>query len=226
MVYAISDLHGCYDRYVKMLDKIKFSNQDQLYVLGDVVDRGPDGIKILLDLCKRKNIIFLLGNHEYTALQVFKNLVVSNPEISMEKFSQMIKSWKLDGGDITLHAFLHLNCIEQHMILTFLGNAEYFKEITVRGNSFLLAHTVPEKELMSDLKSMRPEYFLWGEPDYELKYFEDKYIVTGHTPTDLINLNYKSKIYTESNHIALDCGVFFYGTLGCIRLDDMKTFYV
>ena len=54
MIYVMSDLHGCYDKYMQMLEKIKFNNEDTLYVLGDIVDRGDDGIKILLDMMKRK----------------------------------------------------------------------------------------------------------------------------------------------------------------------------
>ena len=49
MIYAMSDLHGCYDKYTKMLEKINFSDNDTLYILGDIVDRGPDGIKIWQD---------------------------------------------------------------------------------------------------------------------------------------------------------------------------------
>ena len=47
MIYAMSDLHGCYEKYIKMLDKINFSDSDTLYILGDVVDRGDGGIKLL-----------------------------------------------------------------------------------------------------------------------------------------------------------------------------------
>ena len=80
MVYAMSDLHGCYDLYIKMLEKINFSDEDTLYILGDIVDRGPDGIKIYQDMMKRKNVIPLLGNHDYTALRMFK--MIHNKEES------------------------------------------------------------------------------------------------------------------------------------------------
>ena len=43
MIYAMSDLHGCYNLYVKMLEKINFSDEDTLYLLGDYVDRGDNG---------------------------------------------------------------------------------------------------------------------------------------------------------------------------------------
>lgn len=61
MIYAMSDLHGCYEKYIQMVEKIRFKSEDTLYVLGDVVDRGEDGIKILLDMMQRSNVIPLLG---------------------------------------------------------------------------------------------------------------------------------------------------------------------
>ena len=63
MIYVMSDLHGCYDMFLQMLEKIKFNNDDTLYILGDIIDRGDNGIKILLDIMKRSNVIPLLGNH-------------------------------------------------------------------------------------------------------------------------------------------------------------------
>ena len=50
MIYVMSDIHGCYDKYKKMLEKIALSEEDTLYLLGDVVDRGEHGMKILLDI--------------------------------------------------------------------------------------------------------------------------------------------------------------------------------
>lgn len=47
MRYIISDIHGCYDQYRALLEKIHFSEVDELYVLGDVVDRGPKPVKVL-----------------------------------------------------------------------------------------------------------------------------------------------------------------------------------
>lgn len=68
MVYVMSDLHGCYDAYVKILKKISFSKEDILYILGDVVDRGPNGMKILLDILlyvsMRSNCSIRVGLYE------------------------------------------------------------------------------------------------------------------------------------------------------------------
>ena len=48
MRYIVSDIHGCYDQYQMLLEKIQFSEEDELYVLGDVVDRGPEPSRKLL----------------------------------------------------------------------------------------------------------------------------------------------------------------------------------
>ena len=75
MTYVISDIHGCYEKYRTMLEAIEFTEDDTLYVLGDVLDRGPDGFKILLDMAARPNVIGLLGNHELLAAAVLPSLL-------------------------------------------------------------------------------------------------------------------------------------------------------
>ncbi len=54
MRYVISDIHGCYEQYRLLLEKIRFSDNDRLYVLGDAVDRGPEPIKVLQDMMRRR----------------------------------------------------------------------------------------------------------------------------------------------------------------------------
>lgn len=56
MIYAVSDLHGCYDKYRKMLEQIKFCDTDTLYVLGDVVDRGDGGLSHVALRWRRTNL--------------------------------------------------------------------------------------------------------------------------------------------------------------------------
>ena len=48
--YVMSDLHGNFCAYQKMLEKIELKSEDKLYILGDILDRGPNPIKIILDL--------------------------------------------------------------------------------------------------------------------------------------------------------------------------------
>ena len=51
MIYVCSDIHGHYSCYAALLECIGLRPDDTLYILGDVIDRGPDGVKILQDRC-------------------------------------------------------------------------------------------------------------------------------------------------------------------------------
>ena len=75
MIYVVSDIHGCYEEYKELLEKINFSDKDELFVVGDVVDRGPEPIRVLQDMMMRPNVYPILGNHDYIALKILKKLV-------------------------------------------------------------------------------------------------------------------------------------------------------
>lgn len=61
MRYLCSDIHGDYDKYQKALEIV---GDDELIIIGDVIDRGRDGLKILLDTMEKDNITLMMGNHE------------------------------------------------------------------------------------------------------------------------------------------------------------------
>ena len=65
MQYVISDIHGCYREYLALLEKLRLSEYDHLYILGDAVDKGPAPIKVMQDLIHRKNVTYLLGNPDF-----------------------------------------------------------------------------------------------------------------------------------------------------------------
>ena len=60
-IYVISDIHGEYDLFMKMLEKIKFQDIDTLYILGDILDRGPNPIQLLRRLMEMPNAIPIVG---------------------------------------------------------------------------------------------------------------------------------------------------------------------
>lgn len=80
---------------------------------------------------------------------------------------------------------------------------------------------------------------LFQSPDYNVKYFKNAFLITGHTPTrvayanergipleELPSSEYQDVIFKKNNHIAIDCGSDFGGQLGCICLDTLEEFYV
>ncbi|MBO5454815.1 MAG: metallophosphoesterase [Clostridia bacterium] len=232
MIYVMSDLHGCFDKYQAMLEKIRFGKDDLMYILGDIVDRGEDGIKILLDMIKRPNIVPILGNHEYMAYTVLEKM---NVEITQDNYDNHLDTvslrnydnWMFNGGETTLNGFLSLNKASRKRILEYFEEFSLYEELEVNNNSFVLVHgglvNFDENKPLSEYELYD---LVWGRCDYARTYFKDKYLITGHTPTALIDEKCRGKIYKENNHIAIDCGVVFNIALGCICLDTMEEFYV
>ena len=70
--YAIGDIQGCYDELRILLDKIKFkSEQDQLLICGDIINRGPKSLETIEFLYSiKKNCHITLGNHDLHFLAV------------------------------------------------------------------------------------------------------------------------------------------------------------
>ena len=68
MIYCVSDIHGELDKFERLLELIQLSDADQLYIIGDVIDRGAMGVDILQKIMAAPNMTMLLGNHEQMCL--------------------------------------------------------------------------------------------------------------------------------------------------------------
>ncbi|MCQ2401825.1 MAG: metallophosphoesterase [Lachnospiraceae bacterium] len=223
MNYVISDIHGRYDLYKEMLEKIKFSDSDTLYVLGDCADRGPDGIKVWLDMMERRNVVPFIGNHDEMAYKVLS--VWIHPENMGEGFRDDVELWFYNGGKVTYDVFKELDEATREKILWFMDRFIYHTEMEVNGERYFLSHTIGENPGLPLGKYSAYDY-IWGRINYDECYDENTILVTGHTPTGIIDPEYSGKIYIKNNHIAVDCGAAFKkGRLGCICLDTMEEFY-
>ena len=225
MIYVMSDIHGQYDKYLKMLELTRFNSNDTLYILGDFVDRGKDGIKLLLDVIKRPNVVSLIGNHDWLLsilVGSYKRLV---KKIGIEEVKEMYKLWFSDGGRSTYESFKELANDEKAKIIKYINEMNYMVELEVSDKKYFLSHTVPSFDGIPLLDHPLDD-FIHGEPDYDKRYFKDKTIITGHTPTELIDKDSSGKIWHGNDHIAIDCGAGWGGPLGCLCLDDMKEYYI
>ena len=232
MTYVMSDLHGRYAQYRKMLEIIRFSEEDELYVVGDVVDRGEEPVRLLQDMSLRPNVYPILGNHDYMAEYLLSKLSTEITDDNAEGHLgsgdiSALAAWLTDGGQTTLADFRRLTPDERADILDYFSEFAPYEELEVGGNRFVLVHGG-----LPDFDPTRP---LWDYDEYDLvttradytrRYYPDRYLVTGHTPTGLIEPGYGGRIWRKNGHIALDCGNGWGGTLGCLRLEDFAEFYV
>ena len=229
MTYVLSDLHGRYDLYIKMLDKIKFGKEDTLYILGDCVDRGDEGLKIVLDIAERDNVIGLMGNHDFLALSILSNLDRGFKLGQLEDMKYLIDIWKMDGGTATYNEYKKLSSEERKLALMTIDSFRHYAEVKIGERDFILCHGG-----IRDYSNDRPlldytvEDIAFYREDYSKPKFakRGKYLITGHTPTAAIEGAEEGKIYKNHDHIAIDCGAVFGYGLGCLCLDTMEEFYV
>lgn len=232
MTYVIADIHGDFDRYTAMLEKICFDEErDVLFVLGDVIDYGEGGFQILLDMCSRPNVYPILGEHEVMALPLLQKLGTNASMEAVAGFDpetmQQFVKWGKNGGQESVRAFLALEPDDREWLLEYFEEFTPYEEIEVGGKTYVLVHAGLDNFSASrDLEEYDIEELVTVSPDYSRPYFADKILVTGHKPTVEIHPGSKGKIFTLNNHIAIDCGAAYGLPLGCLRLDDMAEFYV
>lgn len=240
--YVCSDIHGRWDKYERIFKETDITEDDTLYVLGDVIDRGPHGMKILLDLMKRKSVKFFLGNHE-----MFLCLLTSRAD------EEVLELWLRNGGGPTLKAFMELDHGSQEAIVEYI-KASYvaIPDLKVGDETFYLVHAAPCSKYLKgpvmykDFKESEMEelhFMIWSRIDKLMKKggslrdsiaIPGRRAVVGHTITthfSPLNVNEKGKprIHFDQYFIGLDCGCGMAGEKGCLgvlRLEDKKEYYI
>ncbi len=231
--YAVSDIHGRYDLLMELLNKINLKDSDTLYVIGDILDRGPNPIKTLLKLMEMPNAVCIVGNHELMATDCLRFLNSTITDESLKSLDIVtlgkLLDWQRNGSDTTISEFRQLSPDMRDEVMEFMLNFSMYEEVSAGGQDFLLVHAgLGDYEPGKDIDEYSLKNLVWDRADYETQYFDDIYVVSGHTPTQFIEGNPKpGYIYKHNNHIAIDCGCYLPGgRLACICLDTQEEFYV
>ena len=83
--YVMSDIHGCYDELMKMLEKIQFSSDDTLIIAGDYMDRGSQSLEMLdWILDTPDNVILIRGNHDAEFVEYVRYLDALKKQVNYE----------------------------------------------------------------------------------------------------------------------------------------------
>ena len=148
--YVISDVHGQYKTYRKMLKKIALKSEDTLFVLGDVIDRGNEGLKILFDLMKRPNVVLLLGNHELLMMNALRNFY--EIEFKDRHDTDDIDLWldPCNGGESTYEEYLNLPEEQRIEVIAYLESSWIVKKVNINNKTFHLSHAYTCKRRFQD----------------------------------------------------------------------------
>ena len=227
MTYVISDIHGNLEKFNEILEKIHFTDNDVMYVLGDIVDMGDSPMELLCDLSMRYNVIPIVGDHDLLALRLLRELdkvlrggASPDPELMGE-----LTDWLRKGGAKTIEGFKALDDEMKEGVLEYLEELSLYEEVEVRGKKYLLLHAgIADFDPDTPLDDYMPEDFISEPLDPNGYYFDDVTIIVGHTPTSKIGGD-KGKILYGNGSIFIDCGAGYGNALGCLRLEDGKEFY-
>ena len=237
--YAVSDLHGQYGIFEKLLECIEFSDDDYLYVLGDAIDRGPDGIRILLKIMNSPNMDLLIGNHEFLML----NSVDADGSVDDVPGRDSNLWMNYNGGNYTFAGYRELSRGERISLLSWL-NSRMLSTLVMRGaRTVCLTHSNFDESYIGKKYEDCSYEVLWNivwKTPYRAdlfipvsKYTETDYdFIIGHVPVQkVVGLSGNLQAYHEQNILLIDGGCSFrrdrvlsdneYGVI-CIRLDDMR----
>ena len=231
MVYVTSDLHGYpLEKFRALLEKAGFSQNDFLYVLGDVIDRGAEGITLLRWLMAQPNAQLIPGNHEAMMLacsflfdEITDESIANLTDEKLDSYS----NWIANGGEPTLKALRKLGKEEVEYILEYLQDAPLYETVSAGGRDFLLTHSgIGSFDKTKRLSEYSAYDFLWNRPELNTKYFGGITTVFGHTPTFCYGNEYADKAIFTETWINIDTGAAADKNPMILRLDDLKEFYV
>lgn len=206
--FIVSDLHGngeVYNSIMAYLENVSLLEEVELYINGDLIDRGLDSFEVLEDVVSRIKgkgnikINYLAGNHE---LMMYQAILDRKPGKAIRKWS----NWLMNGGWFIEGAIDSLDNAEEvyEEYKKFLGNLKIYHkfEETIKDKNILLVHAKPPK-VINDICDMQisdnnidVELAVWTRETDE--YFEtveigkkDYFTIIGHTPvTDELGFIY------------------------------------
>lgn len=221
MHYVLSDIHGNAAAFDAILAMIDLRAEDRLFIIGDVIDRGPDGIELLLRIREMPNAVLLLGNHEYMMINALRH-----PE---DNWAQYL--WYKNGCEDTVNRYYDLDAQTRERLLLYLESLPVQLRMQIGERGTILVHAAPRELYPPGSEKNEREFCVWHRlPWGPSPPVEGSTILIGHTPTRFVQRADwpNMRIAHGEGVIDLDCGCVFSdsgGQLGCLRLEDGTEFY-
>ena len=217
--FVIGDVHGCKATLVALLEKINAQWDDEIYFLGDYIDRGRDSKGVLDTIFTLIEVGYkvtcLTGNHEAMLLGGYKG----NRDDA--------RDWLDNGGKQALKSFnvQHLQDIPPQYI-EFMDAMPYLVEV----GDYILVHAGLNFKAKNPLTPNIQMAWIrdwYGAIDH--KWLGNRYIIHGHTPQSLEDTRSQLLFLEMERVLNIDCGCVFnsraLNTLACFELTT-KQLYV
>ena len=220
-IYAISDIHGCSETFTELLNKISFSTNDTLYLLGDYIDRGPSSIQTIDKIIELQssgyNIKCLRGNHE----QMMLNSIQDPSQSTL---------WEKNGGDKVLDE-LGIYSVSQipRKYINFIEGLPYYIET----DDFFFVHAGLNLQIFNPLEDKESMIWIRNWEDHIIldEFLQGKKLVHGHTPQTRVKIEKRFELFSQDydSVLNIDNGCVFdypdYNSLCCVNLTDGKIYF-
>lgn len=194
--FIIGDVHGHFKALTTLFEKINPTPEDEVYFLGDLIDRGPESSKVV-EFVKNNNYNCILGNHEIMLLEALGNEQLNH---------QAFQAWLQNGGNATVMSYGHKMPPVEH--INWMKSLPFFFDL----GDYWLVHAGVDPSLQ--LNQQSPNQFCWIRNEFHRSskpYFEDKTIVIGHTITFTFDGIKPGKIAQGPGWLGIDTGVYHHG---------------
>lgn len=196
---AISDIHGCRKTFLALLDRLAFSQADQLYLLGDYVDRGLDSKGVIDHIWTLQEAGYrvdcLRGNHEDIVLTAQHTL-------------EGLEKWLQTDGRRTMESFGVRRITDiPELYLDFMRELGYWLEV----DGYILVHAGLNFDLQDPLS--RPDDMVWIRRWYDQIRYDwlgDRIIVHGHTPAKRSDIEIMLQRLEQQRYLDIDAGCVFW----------------
>ena len=228
-ILVISDIHGNLDCFKRLLDKIEFSDDDELIVLGDFMEKGPkilETIRYLMYLSKRNNVHVVTGNCDEiwefvrtnTYDDFFKRYILKRRDST---FKEMCAELGIDLTDKIDIGWLKIQLEAQYKVIF-----DFLKELPtiIETERFTFVHAGIQ---YGPLESQNKEFCVSTSDFLNSGLLFDKYVVVGHFPTSQYRLKKmccNPIIDKNSKIISIDGGnqVKEFGQLNALIIPNMN----
>lgn len=190
----IGDVHGHYDGMITLLEQLDPGSEDQVYFLGDLMDRGPKSAQVV-EFVKNSPYHCLMGNHEQLMLNAL-------PEVG--KNTQAWQAWLYSGGYATISSYQKAGIMPREH-LEWMRSLPMFLDL----GDIWLVHAGIHPYL--SLSQQTEAEFCWIRREFHnipKPYFTDKLIIVGHTITFTFNGIEPGSLVRGQGWLGIDTGVY------------------
>jgi len=239
-IVVTSDVHGHCKHLKNLLEKVNFSEKDILFIIGDIIEKGPESLKTLryiMELCKKYTVYPLIGNVDAWRLVMFDDDGAESSEELLSYITYMKEHWNgcfftdmCNELKLTISSPADIPEAKQRIRESFNAELDFLRSLPtiIETQNFIFVHGGLPTADIDSLVGDDAFNVLKNDAFIDKNLYFPKYVIVGHWPVTLYNdktacsnpiINHSQKI------ISIDggCGLRRDGQLNAFIIPDINS---